>query len=212
VVNENGEVISKTKKGVVTTRRDNSNFLKTIYTGVSDAILDKMAREEVYRPLYEGVAKLFTRQIPEKEFIIYMGVKDVIGHAKKPKVDETSENSKEYYIDRDGNPIVNPVGPLDPRLVYKNLPQCLLSLKMIRRGTDIPPNTRLEFLYIQNPDATHQGDKAEDYLYYKENRHVENFKINKLHYLEKQIIRPVTELLIAKLPPQTATVRKARRR
>ena len=199
--NEDGKVISKTKKGVVITRRDNSNILKRIYTDVSDAIMEKKPKEEVYQPLYDGVNDLFGRRVPEKDFIIYMGVKDVMGYAKKKKLDETKEGGKEYYVDKDGNPIVNPVGPLDPRLNYPNIPQCLLSLKMIGRGTDIPPNTRLEFLYVRNPDAQHQGDKAEDYLYYKENKLMEGFKIDELHYLEKQILKPVTELLVAKFPP-----------
>lgn len=200
--NVDGKVISVTKKGVVITRRDNSNILKCIYTDVSNAILDKMPKDIVYQPLYDGVTKLFTRQVQEKDFIIYMGVKDVMGYAKKKKIDETKEGGKEYYVDKDENPIVNPIGPLDPRLNYPNIPQCLLSLKMISRGTDIPPNTRLEFLYIRNPDAQHQGDKAEDYLYFKENKAIEGFKIDELHYLEKQILKPVTELLVAKFPPR----------
>jgi DNA polymerase elongation subunit (family B) len=200
--NEDGKVVSKTKKGVVITRRDNSNILKRIYTDVSDAIMEKRPKNEVYQPLYDGVDMLFSRRVPEKDFIIYMGVKDVMGYAKKKKLDETKEDGKEYYVDKDGNPIVNPVGPLDPRLNYPNIPQCLLSLKMIGRGTDIPPNTRLEFLYVRNSDAQHQGDKAEDYLYYKENKLMEGFKIDELHYLEKQILKPVTELLVAKFPPK----------
>lgn len=202
VINENGEIISKTKKGVVSTRRDNSGFLKGVYNGVSDAILDKKSKKEVYQPLYDGVLDLFTGKVPEKDFIIYMGVKTVMGYANKKKVDESDPFSKEYHIDRDGNPIVDVVGPLDPRLVYRNIPQCLLSLKMIGRGTDIPPNSRLEFLYIKNEYATHVGDKAEDYMYYKDNKRIEGFSIDKLHYLEKQLIRPVTELLTTRYPPE----------
>ena len=71
---------------------------------------------------------------------------------------------------------------------------------MVMRGTTIPPGTRLEFLYTENPDSNYKGDKAEDYIYFKENKKKQKLKIDCLHYLETQLCKPVTELLKVKYP------------
>jgi DNA polymerase elongation subunit (family B) len=197
-VNKDGKIIETTKKGVVLTRRDNSQSLRTTYKKVSDGILDRKEEKEVMYELYDEIHKLFTRQIPETNFIIYLGVKKIIDYAKKKKF-MIGNKQEEFFIDEKGHPIEDIVGPLDSRLVYPNLPQVLLSLKLLNRGTDVPPNTRLEHIYVENPNATHQGQKAEDYTYYKENKDVEDFKIDYLHYLEK-LQAPISELIKVKYP------------
>jgi DNA polymerase elongation subunit (family B) len=197
-VNKDGKIIETTKKGVVLTRRDNSQSLRTTYKKVSDGILDRKDEKEVMDELYDEIHKLFTRQIPETNFIIYLGVKKIIEYAKKKKF-SIGNKQEEFFIDAKGHPIEDPSGPLDPRLVYPNLPQVLLALKLLNRGTDVPPNTRLEHIYVENSLATHQGQKAEDYTYYKENKDVEDFKIDYLHYLEK-LQAPITELIKVKYP------------
>src|SRR3546814_17864726 len=60
------------------------------------------------------------------------------------------------------------------------------------------PNTRLEYIYLENKNVKHQGEKAEDYTYYKENKSIFNFKPDYLHYLEKNLLNSVTELLTVK--------------
>jgi hypothetical protein len=79
---------------------------------------------------------------------------------------------------------------------------------MIRRGDDVPPNTRLEYLYLETPDAIHQGEKAEDYTFYRENKQEFTFKPDYLHYVEKQLCKPVTELLAVKYPKQPVIFEK----
>ena len=208
IVNKKGETTGVVKKGVVLARRDNSGYLRLAYKKLTDCVLDQKSEEEIMNLLYDEVHKLFTRKVPDTHLIIYMGVKSVMNYAKK-KENKIGKNVTDvYYLDRDKVPIDDPIGPLDPRLDYPNLPQCLLSLKMMRRGTDIPPNTRLEFLYLENPDASHQGDKAEDYTYYIENKEVEEFKPDYLHYIEKQLSRPVTELLSVKYPRESILYEK----
>jgi hypothetical protein len=66
---------------------------------------------------------------------------------------------------------------------------------MMKRGTDIPANTRLEYLYLEDPHATHQGEKAEDYTYYIENKDIEGYRPDRIHYVEKQLCKPISELL-----------------
>ena len=104
------------------------------------------------------------------------------------------------FTDENGEPIDDPFGPLDPRLIYPNLPQVLLALKMMKRGDDVLPNTRLEFLYLEKLNATHQGEKAEDFTFYSENKDIYKFKPDHLHYIQKQLSKPITELLEVKYP------------
>ena len=197
-VNRKGELLSITKKGIVLTRRDNSKYLRDSYETVIKGVLDDLCEQDIMYRLYDRIQLLFTRQIAAPNLIIYMGVKTILNYAKSRKEKKGRTVVSQVPIDCNGTLIDDLVGPLDPRLVYPNLPQVLLALKMMRRGEDIPPNSRLEFLYLQTKDWTHQGQKAEDYTYYKENKDIENLKPDNLHYIEKQLANPIAELLSVK--------------
>jgi len=186
-VNEDDKILKTIKKGVVLARRDNCQYLRTTYQQIIQAILNKESEECVMNILYDRVNMLFTRQIDDLDFIIYTGVKDLLSYAQKNKQDQ--------YTDINGEVISNVVGPLDPRLVYLNRPQILLCKKMTKRGDEIPPNTRLEYIYLCMDNWEHQGDKAEDYTYYTENKIQQNLHIDYLHYIEKQLCKPISELL-----------------
>lgn len=212
VMNIDGKITNTVKKGVVLARRDNCEYLRSTYKKVAMGILDKMSESEVMNIIYDRVHALFTRQIPDTQLIIYMGVKKIVDYAKSKEVkDIKGKVLDKVYIDCYGDPIEsmgNELDPLDPRLIYPNLPQVLLTLKMLERGDDVPANTRLEFLYLQTENAAHQGDKAEDYTYYKENKDIENLRPDNLHYLEKQLSKPITELLEVKYPREPIAYEK----
>lgn len=200
-VNRKGEVLgAPTKKGVALARRDNSRYLRDTYSATMLGILDKKSEAEVMNIVYDEVHKLFTRQIPDSKLVIYVGIKTVMNYAKKVEKKKGKQVISRTFVDADKNPIEDPSGPLDPRLVYPNIPQCLLALKMLRRGDDIPPNTRLEFLYLENEEAEYQGEKAEDFTYYRENKADEGLRPDYFHYIEKQLCNPITELLTVKFP------------
>jgi DNA polymerase delta subunit 1 len=198
VFNREGKITKETKKGIVLARRDNSQFLRDSYKKLIDSVMENKSEDEIKYAVYERVNSLFTRQIPDSHFIIYIGISTVINYAKKKEIQRAGDTVK-VYIDEEGKPF-EPTGPLDPRLVYMNRPQVSLSLKLLRRGDEVPANTRLEFLYIENKEAEHQGDKAEDYTYFKEYKLLKNLKPDLLHYVEKQLSSPVTELLNVKCP------------
>ena len=209
IVNREGNIIGKVDKGTVIVRRNNSEYLRITYKKMADGILNDENEDKVMRILYNRVNKLFTRQIPDTQLIIYTGInKNVMNYAKNKEFKKGRTAFKMYYLDENNEAIDDPIGPLDPRLVYPNYPQTLLALKMINRGTDIPPNTRLEYLYIENPEAEHQGDKAEDYTYYHENREIENLHPDYLHYIEKQLTNPISELLAVKYPREPVIYEK----
>jgi DNA polymerase delta subunit 1 len=193
-----GKITGEVNKGSALARRDNCKYLRDSCEEIKNAIMDVKTEEEVMAIVYKRVNMLFARdmkQIPDAHLIIYMGVKSLIDYAKCKKVKKGRVVVSSVPVDKRGNEIEDLEGPLDPRLIYSNIPQVLLALKMTRRGEEIPPNTRLEYIYLENPMAEHQGDKAEDYTYYKENKRIEKLKPDLLHYLEKQFLKPVTELI-----------------
>lgn len=200
-VNKRGETVGVTKKGVVLARRDNCKYLRDAYKAVVTAVLDRKTENEVMSVIYDRVQALFTRQIPDADLIIYVGVQNVMNYAKKRELKRGRQVVERVFIDAGGNPIDDPIGPLDPRLVYPNYPQTLLALKMLMRGEEIPVNTRLEFLYLDpGYEVQHQGEKAEDFTYFKENKASEGLKPDLLHYVEKQLMTPLSELLYVKYP------------
>jgi len=199
-VNRKGEIIAKIKKGVVLARRDNCQYLRDTYSKMVDAIIERNQESDVMGILYDQIQKLFSRQIPDANLIIYTGVKTIMNYAKKKEKKQGRTVIDRTFLDCEGQPIDDPFGPMDPRLVYPNLPQVLLALKMMRRGDDVPPNTRLEYLYLEKMGAEHQGEKAEDFTFYKENKDIYKFKPDYIHYIQKQLSKPIMELLEVKYP------------
>lgn len=205
ILNRKGVKVADSKKGVLTARRDNCQYQREIYKSVTDAVIDELPQEEVFYRAYDGIHKLYTRQVPDVQKIFYVGCKNIIDYAKtKEVVDETGKKVK-MLIDPHGEIFSRSSveSPLDTRLVYPNLPQVLLALKMIRRGDDVPPNTRLEFIFIQNPDAQHLGESAEDYTYYIENKDEPAHPMKPDHnIIIDKVSKQLTEALTVRFPRQ----------
>lgn len=231
MINEKGEVKDKIKKGVVAKRRDNTHYLKNIYNKITDEITNDTPFETCVEILGEWILKLFTRQIPDKDLIIYKGIKTIMGYAKTVELpDPKGKIKSEDIIDEKGNiftreqipkisyfidankpkkgklidrvlkknngmpEVIN--DPLDPRLLYDNTAHVQLALKMIKRGDDVPPNTRLQYVFLDTGNVKElQSEKIEDYIFYKENKHSLRLKLDPLYYLEKQVIKPLTEAI-----------------
>ena len=162
VINVEGQKIKDVKKGIVLARRDNCAMLKTVYGRLLDAVLESSPEDAVLKILYDEIEKVYTRQIPEHQFIIYLAVNNVLSYAKT--------DSHGRFIGADGSLIIGVDGPLDSRLVYPNLRQVMLALRMLKRGDSIPAGTRLEFVFVKRPWALFEGDRLEDFDFYRENR------------------------------------------
>lgn len=202
-INEEGEPIGKrVEKGIVLKRRDNSAFLKLCYSNIIDEIFNNDAcRYDIINIVVEYIKKLYTRQITDEELIIYMGVKDLIEYAVTKEITKQIRNGKnittqkvKVFIDEEGDSFETDNCD-DPRLKFRDIPQVLLLKKLRSRGEVVPPNTRLEYIYIDDPKAIKQGHKAEDYVFYKEYKHFYNLKPDYHHYIEKQLDRPISEIL-----------------
>lgn len=224
IINEKGDVVGFDKKGCILSRRDNCGFLKKTYKKLADMIVMKKpgepafiktpdAERTIMYTIYDRVHDLFTRQVPDSDLVIYIGIGALMDYAKKTEIlNAKGEVIATPYVDCDGKPIEDVVGPLDPRLVYQNNPQCILALKMTRRGIILPSNIRLEFLYVENEHSIHQGDKAEDYSYYMENKSYLGLRPDLLHYVEKQFTLPIGELIDVLFPKENMMYLKLEKR
>jgi DNA polymerase elongation subunit (family B) len=210
-INKEGKVVEETKKGVVMKRRDNTKYLKNVYHDMVEQIMNKETEQEVFYKLYDNIQKLFTLQINPKDLTIYMGVKDLISYAKTVELPDPSGKLDKkgnplkitYFLDKNKKPMMDSNGkpyttkdPLDPNLLYDNKAQLFLVRKMMKRGEDVPANTRLQYVYLDTGnDDDLQGDKLEDYTFFKDNKNIYKLKLDPLYYLEKQLINPITELI-----------------
>lgn len=195
VIDAQGRKGKIVKKGIVLARRDNCAFLKKVYGSMLDAILDGRKKAPVLQFLFAEVEKMYTRQIRSDNFVIYLGVNSLLSYAKT--------DAAGRYLDEYDEPIENPPveDPLDPRLCYPHLRQVMLALRMLKRGTSVPAGSRLEFVFVVRPDAQFEGDRLEDFDFFLESlRESNRLRIDYHHYLEKQIMKPVTELLSVAFP------------
>lgn len=231
VYDDTGKTKSITKKGVVTKRRDNTHYLKMVYNQLTNDIMNCETEQKVLYNLYDNVHKLFTRQIPDKDFVIPKGIKTIIGYAKTAELPDpsgktiTTKYTDKFGVEKERTEVVKlkylidvnaPTGktvklidkvlkdskgrpieitdPLDPRLKYDNTAHIQLALRMIARGDDVPPNTRMQYVFLDTGNMKElQSNKVEDYTYYKENKKALKLRLDPLYYLEKQAVKPVTE-------------------
>ena len=199
VINIKGDKIKDVKKGIVLARRDNCAMLKHLYKRLLDAILESSPEKTVLKILYDEIKKVYTRQVSDQDFIIYLAVNNVLSYAQT--------DSQGRFTRADGSYITGVDDPLDSRLVYPHLRQVMLALRMLKRGDSIPAGTRLEFVFIQRPQALYEGDRLEDYDFYRDNRKGPNgLALDVDHYIEKQILKPITELFNVAFPHEMISV------
>jgi DNA polymerase delta subunit 1 len=195
-IDKTGKTINKISKGVMLCRRDNCKFVRDSYQMVVDAIFDSKSKADIIDLAIQRIKLLVTRQIPDSELVIVKGVKSLLSYAVK--------NKKGQFIDKDKNVLEDSItDPLDSRLVYKNIPQVLFLKKILERGDIVPPNSRLEFIYLRKDDAEYDGEKIEDYQYYKESRKHFGLRPDYIHCVESQFETQLSQLIEVKFGYKT---------
>ena len=214
ICNDEGQITGRIKKGMCEARRDNCSFLRITSKMMNDEILGKVVDDKIVRGkesdvmdiLYQRIRKLYSIGLTTKpshsseQLLITLGVKDLADYAKKMTVTRDGK-TETYFVDKNKEPIFDITGADDPRLFFeKKILQVILLRKLRARGEIIASNTRLEYIYLQNESAKCQGDKAEEYSYFLENKSYERYKIDYEIYLEKQLMKPITETLEVNFP------------
>lgn len=167
------------QKGVLLARRDNSKFLKQVYEESVMSIFDNKSKEEVLDNIFKQIFTLVNRTINTDNLTITKSVNDYNNCEIR-----FDEKLNKYYM---GNYVVpKPPEDLDEESQLKfcmsRLPaQVQLELKMINRGQEKSEGSRLQYIVTEKPGATKQGDKIEEYKYFKENSDV--LKIDTDYYI-----------------------------
>lgn len=216
-INEEDTRVGMTKKGVALKRRDNSGYLKLVYGDVVRAIMDNATEAAVMEIVHARVMQLFTRRVPDAELVVYQSVKSLEAYArnetedgktflktetrsvKQPDGTVTTVTQKVRFTPRDG---------LDPRLEYTRIPQVRLLRRMMRRGQIIPAGSRLGALYVERPGEEEpecQGDAAEEWEYYQDHKRQQRLRPLYTHYLLKEVVKPVTEIMLVRFPDPPKT-------
>jgi DNA polymerase elongation subunit (family B)/ribonuclease HI len=198
------------KKGVLLSRRDNSNFVRTVYSDIIMKIFDKKADDEILYDATCHIQKLCAYGFPYKDFIVTKSVglasngsdpktckiplpipgkkgKGMLGNYTIPLLPLNNPQEKQKKMDEKQ-------AISDEDFYIKCLPaQVQLAEKIRRRGGRVDVGVRLEYLVLKTDNAkAKQYDKIESADYYKE--HNETLEIDFLYYL-KALANPLDQVL-----------------
>lgn len=207
------------KKGVLLSRRDNSNFVRNVYSNVTMMIFEEKKMHEILNYIVEEINKLCSHFYPYSDFVITKSVGD-IGKEKIPRKIQNEETGEIEYKMGDYKVKMLPSikKARDQKLALKNCGKCScdgdlenlcsectkfclkclpaqvqLAEKMRKRGQLVFPGTRLEYVItdIHNSKAK-QYEKIESIEYFE--KHSRTLEIDYMAYL-KLLTNPMDQLL-----------------
>ncbi|MCH9773479.1 MAG: hypothetical protein K0U28_08140, partial [Cyanobacteria bacterium] len=203
---KNGEIKRALgKKGVLLTRRDNCEVVRSSYAEIVDMVFENRGVNDILNFLTARVCEIMSGRIRDDDFVITKAVGSV---GDLPTV-------VEYLADGSWKPAVNDKGkavignytiPLlstdpverarqlklkdatDEISYYTNsLPAVVaLAIKMRSRGTRVEPGTRLEYVVtVGEGHRAKQFQKIEDFDYFKRHRRV--LRLDYLYYVKSMV-------------------------
>lgn len=191
------------KKGVLLSRRDNSNFVRKVYSDIIMKIFDKEDKDKILHDTIDHINNLCSYGFGYKDFIITksigsvgdMNPQPIPGKTKKVKVgDYTVPLLPKSGLEREKQ--LDLKKTLDEKEYYlRCLPaQVQLAEKMRRRGQRVDVGTRLEYLIVNHPlgEKAKQYEKIESSEYYA--NHVGSIQIDYMYYL-KALANPLDQVL-----------------
>ena len=191
-------VVSKKikKKGVLLARRDNSNFVRSVYEQCVMQIFDRSAKEDIINRVIDNLNNLFAHSYNYKDFIVtksvgattitddgkvvvvpISGLKGMVGDYKVPLLGDpnTEKRVKQFILKK---------AETEDEYYMRCLPaQVQLAEKMRRRGQRVDAGTRLEFVIVnQGGDKAKLYERLENWDYFKDHSSVLN--IDFMYYLK----------------------------
>jgi DNA polymerase elongation subunit (family B) len=207
------------KRGVLLNRRDNSKFVRDIYSETILKIFYKEKEEVVLNNLLNKIEQLYSRKIDYKDMVVTKSVGAITDYKIK-ELNEDEKKCKKRLVELldieindkiDLKSVRNMVGQMIKDKVFKlnihgseeyelakaYIKKCLpsqvqLSLKMGERGKTVDPGTRMEYVITKFNDSPKLFDKVEDIEYFKE--HSQILEIDN-HYYIKLLSNPIDQLL-----------------
>lgn len=188
-------------KGILLARRDNSNFVRTIYKDVLNKFMCHENRNDILYYVTCQLKKLLSRGFSYDEFVITMSVKgmgdidetdvantSMIGGYKMRTLLSSDSEDRKAAMDKKGVSTAE-------EFYIKQLPrQAQLAERMRQRGCPPEPGSRLQFVVTDALGKTTQGERIEEFKYFQD--HASVLKIDYLYYLEA-LVTPVDEALNA---------------
>lgn len=170
------------KRGVLLARRDNSAFLRSIYSEVINKVFYKHDKTSVLNHIIDKLKEMCSNTIDKKQFIITKSVGDVDDYKVKPLPEDEKKREKR----------LKELNCNEEEYKIKSLPaQVQLSEKMKRRGKPVDAGTRLEYV-VTCSDGEKLFDKVEDAEYFLE--HQEILRLDYMYYI-KLASNPLDQLL-----------------
>jgi hypothetical protein len=127
-----------------------------------------------------------------------VGVKNPLEYANKLRQKEEG-GINNPWLTADKERFTDPEGILDPRLDYRKSIQSTLILRMAKRGEMLPPNTRLDYVYLANGIA---DSVPEDYTFFHEYMSRYRFRLQYEEYITRQFQNPIIELFNVVYPTE----------
>jgi DNA polymerase elongation subunit (family B) len=173
----NGVISNKVgKKGVLLARRDNSQFIRTLYGDIIMKLFNKYDIDQILYELIQEINKLCGSAYPSKDFVVTKAVGALEDYKIKPLPENPEKRQKR----------LSDLNCTEKDYNIKCLPaQVQLAEKMRSRGMRVDPGSRLE--YVITVGAGHkakQSEKVEDVDYYRNYADSGILKIDYMYYLK----------------------------
>ncbi|MBL4898389.1 MAG: hypothetical protein JKX76_01950 [Colwellia sp.] len=162
-------------KGVMLTRRDNSNYVRRVYSESIRMMFNRASFDEVMDHIMDLYKKLCTWQIPKSEYVVTKSVNDIDAYStsvppenKKKRRERLLKMNIPYYdcnCTVESNKCNGCIA-----FKYKTIPgQAQLAERIKARGGLVASGSRIEYVVSMGiGPETRQADKLEDYDYYKQ--------------------------------------------
>lgn len=204
------DVIKIGNKGILLTRRDNSPFVRNIYSDVIMKIFEKVDRDLIIQYIIDKINDLCSGAVNYNDFVITKSVGSVGGSGTLKAVPFINDKGvKKGKIGSYTVPLLSTDVKIreqqfklkkasDEQEYYARcLPAVVqLSLKMARRGTPVDSGTRLEYLILSLADGYKSTDKQYEKIealdYYKNHRRA--LKVDVMYYT-KALANPLDQVL-----------------
>ena len=202
-LNEDGTISDKIgKKGVLTARRDNSQFIRTLYEDLVKFAFNRKSESETMYYIVRYIIDCLTRLHPQSYFVVTKSVKSAEEYKVRLLPNDPKKRKKRLeeldcpYHECDTtciNPCTRRAQMLDC-YTLRSLPSHVqLAAKMRARGVRVDTGQRIGYVITEAPGKSKKlFDKIEDQEYQATYSSV--IQIDYMHYI-KQLCPPLDQLL-----------------
>lgn len=190
-INRDGHCDGKIgKRGVVIARRDNSKYLRLLYSELVTMIFDGKCKEVIEAYLIETISDMFRRRVPFEQYIATKSIGSTDGDEEEGRLGDY----KVKQLPADPSARHKVLGSKSERQYYIDScpPQVQLAEKLRNRGFPIDVGSRMEFVVLKDPTKKTLGGRMEDADYFMKRK--KKLTIDYIYYL-KSLVNPVDQLL-----------------